>query len=130
MPPQIDRRPFARHANSEGPVESPPPKAVISDQEIVRRGCPGAPKKEPPSGSRKRYRPTSFVVIDDDERDDEARVEALLPRQLFPLSVDGLPKPTARRVPLPQVLSQRRPVSPHKNTAPSSEPDASISRFS
>jgi hypothetical protein len=129
MPPQIDRRPFVRNANSKGPVESPPPKAIISDQDIVRRGCPGAPKKEPPSGSRKRYRPCGFVVIDDDERDDDEHVEAPRPRQLFPPSVEGLPKPTARRVHHFQLPSPSQPMSPNKTMLPSSSPDASVSKF-
>lgn len=129
MPPQIDRRPFVRNKNSKGPVESPPPKSIVSDQEILRRGCPGAPKKEPPSGSRKRYRPTGFVVIDDDERNDDARVEPLVPRQLFPVSVEGLPKPTARRALPRQLPSPSRPMTPNEMLTPPSAPDASALNF-
>jgi hypothetical protein len=129
MAPQIDRRPFVRNKNSKGPVESPPPKSVISDLEILRRGCPGAPKKLPLSESRKRYRSTSFVVIDDDERDDDARVESLVPRQLFPVSVEGLPKPTARRALPRQVPSPSRPMSPDEKMAPPSSPDTPALKF-
>ena len=129
MPPQIDRRPFVRSANSKGPVESPPPIAVISDHDIVRRGCPGAPKKEPPSGSRKRYRPSVFLAIGDDEKDDDEQAESPLPRQLFPHSVDGLPKPTAIRVHHPLSVSPTPSMSPNKKMLPRSSPDALLSKL-
>ena len=116
MPPQIDQRPYARNKCSKGPIESPPPTSVISDQEILRRGCPGAPKKDPPTGSRKRYRPTEFVVIDDDDdgRDDNEEPKPLFPRMLFPVDVEGLPRPTATRL-RPRGAPPCLPFSPVKD---------------
>jgi hypothetical protein len=61
-------------------------------------GLPWTSKKEPLTASRKRYRPTGFAVIDDDDDDEEELMTPqmpLFPRQLFPVSVDGLPRPTA-----------------------------------
>jgi hypothetical protein len=107
MPPQIDQRPYARNSKNsskQGPVDSPPPKAIVSDQEILKRGCPKAPRKEPPTNRKRRIsRPTSFLVIPDDRddhREDDEDEPMAQPRQLFPAPppVADIPRPTARRM--------------------------------
>lgn len=119
MPPQIDQRPYARNKSANGLVESPPPKSVISDQEILRRGCPGAPKKEAVPEKRKRYRSTGFAVIDDHDddpgRDDDDDPKPLFPRMIFPVDVEGLPRPTPRRL-KPGGRPPYMPLSPAKDT--------------
>jgi hypothetical protein len=109
MTPSIDRNPYARKrmAASYG---SPPPAKIVTEEQIIQRGCPGAPRKTE-SISRKRVRqrsPNTYIVMnmmgeDVDDDDDDGREEPvrMLPRHMFPPSspthVQDVPRPTPRR---------------------------------
>eukprot|EP00545_Synedropsis_sp_CCMP1620_P014864 CAMPEP_0119010070 /NCGR_PEP_ID=MMETSP1176-20130426/4774_1 /TAXON_ID=265551 /ORGANISM="Synedropsis recta cf, Strain CCMP1620" /LENGTH=134 /DNA_ID=CAMNT_0006962675 /DNA_START=76 /DNA_END=480 /DNA_ORIENTATION=- len=103
MAPHIDLRPYVRKRMAAN-AESPPPAEIVTEEQILQRGCPGAPRKQEPT-SRKRSRhgePHICLIMSmmgdkGVDRDGPVRMQ---PRQLFPASpthVQDVPRPTPRR---------------------------------
>jgi hypothetical protein len=98
-------------------IESPPPNSVISERDVLQRGCPGAPKKEAPYSNysfpmscRRRQRERNedncithhlsarrrhYPQEDDPESEDDP---PRLIQRILPCSVEGITRPTARRL--------------------------------